>query len=252
MTYIENPKTKGSGIYCAIPHEETCKVGCKDCFFTNGRSYLEPLSENLPNMPDREIQFHNVIRVNDGHDSSMNIVNVIEKSSKYLLKFYNTCFMHLIDKFDDPVVLTVNAAEMTDNSFLTILDSFNQVPKNLMMVRVRVNTWNLEVVRNAVQYYGDLEIPIILTFLAYDKTVDEMPLMYQNQHYIKRVRTINEYYAITTQSWRHIMNYWKDTKYEKWVYSCGKIEGEHGTTACLRCGNCVREYHNTMERMRND
>jgi len=39
-------------------------------------------------------------------------------------------------------------------------------------------------------------------------------------------------------------------KYNKWVYSCGKIEGEKGTTACRHCGNCLREYFATCERIR--
>jgi len=43
---------------------------------------------------------------------------------------------------------------------------------------------------------------------------------------------------------------YENTPYEKWVYSCGKIEGEAGTNACRHCGNCLREYYATLERMR--
>ncbi len=53
MDYKENPKTKGSGIICCIPQTGLCLMKCKDCFFQSGRSYLEPLEENLPNMPTR-------------------------------------------------------------------------------------------------------------------------------------------------------------------------------------------------------
>jgi len=52
MTYKENPKTKGSGILCAIPQTGRCPMQCSDCFFQSGRSFLEPLDENLPNMPE--------------------------------------------------------------------------------------------------------------------------------------------------------------------------------------------------------
>jgi len=38
-------------------------------------------------------------------------------------------------------------------------------------------------------------------------------------------------------------------KYNKWVYSCGKIEGELGITSCRFCGNCIREYWAALERM---
>jgi len=50
--YKENPKTKGSGIICCIPQTGICPQKCDDCFFQSGRSYLEPLVDNLPNMPD--------------------------------------------------------------------------------------------------------------------------------------------------------------------------------------------------------
>ena len=50
-------------------------------------------------------------------------------------------------------------------------------------------------------------------------------------------------------SYERIMKVMEKFKYNKWVYSCGKIEGELGTPACNRCGNCLREYFATMERM---
>jgi len=39
-------------------------------------------------------------------------------------------------------------------------------------------------------------------------------------------------------------------KHNKLVSSCGKIEGEKGDTKCRFCGNCLREYFATMERIR--
>ena len=69
--YHENPKTKGSGILCCIPHESTCPINCADCFFQSGRSYLEPLEDNLPNMPTAEQAKGKVVRVNDGNDSNL-------------------------------------------------------------------------------------------------------------------------------------------------------------------------------------
>lgn len=55
MSYIENPKTKGSGIVCAIPQTGVCPIGCEDCFFQSDRSFLEPLDENLPSSGKKEI-----------------------------------------------------------------------------------------------------------------------------------------------------------------------------------------------------
>jgi hypothetical protein len=83
--------------------------------------------------------------------------------------------------------------------------------------------------------------------------IESIPLVSRG-YYVYRKRTLNSYYAITTDSWRYIMKTWRDTKYERWIYSCGKIEGEKGSefkgNSCRFCGNCIREYYATLERMR--
>jgi hypothetical protein len=66
-------------------------------------------------------------------------------------------------------------------------------------------------------------------------------------HYTFRKRTLNSYHAITTAAWESIIARYK---YNRWVYSCGKIEGERGATGCRHCGNCLREFFATMERLR--
>ena len=37
----------------------------------SGRSYLEPLDENVPNLPDVASALNRVVRVNDGNDSNV-------------------------------------------------------------------------------------------------------------------------------------------------------------------------------------
>ncbi len=246
--YIENPKIKGSGIVCCIPQTGRCPMKCKDCFFQSGRSYLEPLDENLPNMPDPDwVEKHGyVVRVNDGNDSNNRRELVIESARLYKRKFYNTSIPKNLEGFDAPVVLTVNPAEMT-NIAAHLLDS---VPKNLMFVRVRVNTWNLDLVDKVVEHYSACGIPIVLTFMAYFD--GQIPAGHE-KNYIFRKRTLNSYHAITTKAWGKIMaRYLGNKRYNKWVYSCGKIEGELGITGCRHCGNCLREYFATMEKMKND
>jgi len=244
MSYIENPKTKDSGIICCIPHNTTCPIKCEDCFFISGRSYLEPLQKNLPNMPSFEEVGHRIVRVNDGNDSNNKQQMVIDSVKHYKQKFYNTSITKNLNKFDAPFVLTLNPGKYTDVDFAQI----EPIP-SLMFVRLRVNTWNLDLVDDAVEYYSEREVPIVLTFMAYFK--GEIPEAHiedpEKSSYIFRKRTLNEYWAIKTDSWRGIMNRYADNK---WVYSCGKIEGERGVTGCRYCGNCVREYHNSMERMR--
>lgn len=243
MNYIENPKTKGSGIMCCIPQEGTCPHNCPECFFQSGRSYLEPLEENLPNMPSKRDMMDRVLRVNDGNDSDNDREAVIDAVEAYPSKFYNTSFHEHLDEFDAPVVLTVNPAEYTDESFAAIPD----IPKNLMFVRVRTNMWNVDdVVYPAVEYYTELEVPVVLTFMAYFEEGLHEGLR-RRYDYVWRKRTTNSYFAITTEAWERTMARFK---YNPWVHSCGKIEGEKGVTACRHCGNCLREYFATMERMR--
>ena len=237
--YTENPKTKGSGILCAIPQKGTCPNNCKDCFFQSGRSYLEPLDENLPNLPPDDLSWERVIRINDGNDSLNDINTVVESTINYKHKFYNTARKG-IEKLPGPVVLTINPGPFTDVGF----HKLEVIPDNLMFVRFRANMWNIDILDDAVKWYSERDRPIVLTFMAYHD-IQDIPSEYR-LHYIYRQRTSNPYYAITSQAWRSVMDkYWQN----KWVYSCGRLEGEMGDTHCRFCGNCIREYFVTMERM---
>lgn len=243
MTYIENPKVKGSGIVCCIPQVGECPNRCEDCFFASGRSYLEPLEQNLPNIPSFERAKGRIVRVNDGLDSNVKKEIVLKATKRFPMRFYNTAIPHDLEDFIQPVVLTVNPGKLTDNDFWKL----RHIPLNLMFVRVRTNAWNLEkVVDPAIEYYSKREIPVVLTFMAYfTLSVKEG----YEKDYVLRKRTSNIYNAITTKAWENIMNRYK---YNKWVYSCGKIEGEKGITACRFCGNCIREFFVTMERLRGN
>jgi len=241
VSYIENPKTKGSGIISCIPQKGICPNKCEDCFFQSGRSYLEPLEKNLPNMPTVEQVGWRVVRVNDGNDSNFQWDLVVKETNKFPLKFYNTAFPSLESFLHAPVVLTINPGSMTDKVFYRV----KPTPQNLMFVRFRTNTWNLDLLDDAVDFYSEMEVPIVLTFMAY--FTQSIPGLHK-QHYTFRKRTLNSYWAITTLTWETIM---RKFKYNKWVHSCGKIEGEKGTTACRHCGNCLREFFATMERMSN-
>lgn len=240
MSYIENPKTKDSGIYCCIPQLDRCPNNCEECFFNSGRSYLEPLDTNLPNIPTKQIIDNYIIRINDGNDSNFERETVINVTKDFPNKFYNTSLNKDLDSFPGPVVLTINPRNLTDEGYIEL----GIIPKNLMFVRVRVNSWNLEkVVDGTIKYYTEKEVPVILTFMAYYRT--EIPEQYKGD-YVYRKRTLNSYWAITTEAWERIMNRYKNNIL---VYSCGKIEGEKGKTGCKYCGNCLREYYNTKRRL---
>ena len=237
MPYIENPKTKGSGILCCIPQKGVCSVKCPDCFFQSGRSYLEPLEVNLPNMPSLEQAKHMVVRVNDGNDSNNDRELVMEAVRDYPQRFYNTSIHYDLGGFNAPVVLTLNPGLRTDTSIVVL----GQIPDNLMFVRVRVNTWNLHLVKEAVDHYTKRSIPVVLTFMAY--YTENIPTSHK-ANYSFRQRTMNSYWVITPEAWDKIMAEYAGNQL---VYACGK---DANTFACSRCGNCLREYFATIERMK--
>jgi len=239
VSYKENPKTAKSGILTCIPQDDTCPHNCADCFFQSGRSYLEPFDEHLPNMPFAPKVFHRIMRVNDGNDSSYRMEEVIQATERYKNRFFNTANPSHLNEFPDPVVLTVNPGKKTDKSAYLL----EELPENLMYVRFRVNAWNLDLARQVIDHYTSKEVPVVLTFMAY--FTESLPAD-QRDKYVYRKRTMNSYWAITTDAWREIMKEWEDNLY---VSSCGKIEGEKGSTKCRFCGVCLREYYATMERM---
>jgi hypothetical protein len=243
--YIENPKTTGSGVVCCIPQTTACPIGCADCFFNGNRSYLCPLDQNLPNMPDpAEVERNGwVVRVNDGNDSNVDREDVVKAVRCYPRRFYNTSIPKDLDKFDAPVVLTLNPGRKTDSSFHRV----DPVPPNLMFCRFRTNTWNWGLAGEAARYYEDRGVPLVLTFMAYFETAEEAIPEPHRHNYVFRKRTLNSYWAITTDAWRRVMGAFEPFKR---VYSCGHVEGELGDTKCRFCGNCLREFFATNERMR--
>lgn len=231
-----NPKVKGSGVIGCIPQTGRCPMGCKDCFFQSGRSYLEPLDENLPHIPTEEMAEGRIVRMNDGNDSNVQRDLVEEVAQRFDDYFFNTSIPRDLGSFSGPVVLTVNPGDMTDADFHRLDDP----PPNLMFVRVRVNAWNLgAVVEPAIKHYTGLDVPVVLTFMAYyTETVPE-----EHKHkYEWKMRTTNSYWVMTKRWTDIIESMFQDNIL---VYSCG-LRGH----ACSRCGNCLREYHVAKERMR--
>jgi len=233
--YIWNPKVKGSGLITCIPQSEKCPQNCPDCFFQSGRSYLEPLEENLPHIPPIYLTKGRIVRVNDGNDSNVQRETVERIARQFRDYFFNTSIPKDLQSFSAPVVLTVNPANLTDLGFHRL----TEIPSNLMYIRIRVNMWNLDnVVKPAVGYYSSKEVPIILTFMAY--YTQSIPEKYKNCYEWKK-RTINSYWVLKQDNINEVINLFQDNS---WVYTCG-YKGQH---ACRFCGNCIREYYNTKER----
>ncbi len=239
MSYKYNPKTEGSGIIGCIPQSTICPNNCSDCFFQSGRSYLEPLSENLPNIPSMEQAEGRVVRINDGNDSNIDRENVEKVASQFKDCFFNTSSIENLEGYSRPVVLTINPGDMTDRDYHVLYN----IPKNLMFVRIRVNLWNYgRVVIPAVDFYTRvLGIKVVLTYMVY--YIEKFPNFYEDQ-YEWKVRTLNSYWVIKDDARRRAENFhFKDVPL---VYTCGY----KGTHPCKNCGNCLREYYATKERMK--
>ncbi|MDD5251579.1 MAG: hypothetical protein PHT12_03005 [Patescibacteria group bacterium] len=255
--YLYNPKTEGvardgskkpSGIICCIPHPNRCPGRCGDCFFQGDgkdeatRSYLspngDPLEDHLPNMPTLEQVGRQVVRVNDGGDSSDNQALVLARTAMFPLRFYNTSMVfgtNLAD-FGEPVVLTLNPSGMTYRRIHVV----DPVPPNLMFVRLRVTTWNLHLVDQAVEHYTARGIPVVLTFMAFYTT---KPVEAYADDYVWSQRTTNSYWVIKPEAWQRVMDRYRANSL---VYSCGIRSNVH---ACSACGNCLREFWRTYRQL---
>lgn len=237
MNWKYNPKTKGSGIITCIPQRGICPNQCEDCFFQSGRSYLEPLKDNLPHIPSKELADGRIVRMNDGNDSNIQR-ELVEKTARlYKDYFYNTAIPDELEKFDAPVVLTINPGKMTNEEFYCI----KNIPNNLMFVRFRTNAWNIPLCNLAVKHYTSVKVPVVLTFMAY--YTQSIPLEFQC-YYEWKQRTLNSYWVLKDEKRKNIIDTWYVEN--ELVYSCGY----KNTHSCQRCGNCIREYYNTKERMR--
>ena len=154
-----------------------------------------------------------------------------------------TTLLNVIGALDyvDSGSITINGkllSEMTDKEWHKVEDV-----KALMFVRIRTNMWNIEtVVEDAVKYYTERRVPSVLTFMAYYK--DEIPEMYKD-HYEFRKRTLNSYWVIRFDAWKHIMSYFESNPL---VHSCSGPDN----FACKNCGTCLREFHSTVERLNKE
>jgi len=239
--YRENPKMKGSGVLGCIPQKGTCPMRCEDCYFQSGRSFLEPLSENLPNCPSLDSVGWRIVRMNDGSDSSVQYETVVRTALDYKSFFFNTACPDDISGYPAPVVLTVNPGEKTDESFCHVA-AYRDL-KNLMFVRVRANAWNQDLVSQAVRYYTESNVPVVLTFMRYYKR--DVPEEFQESYEFKQATT-NTYWVPTLKLMRRIAERYRDNIL---VSTCGRISAHPESYRCRHCGVCLREYFATMERL---
>ncbi len=232
--YKENPKTKGSGIICCIPQKTRCPMKCPDCFFQSGQSYLEPLEDNLPNMPPIEETYGRIVRVNDGNDSGNDVTLVLAKTINYEHRYYNTSLQKAPDQLKHATILTVNPGEITDTSFHICMSPY------LMSVRVRANLWNLQLIEKVIDFYAlKRNISTILTWMRYP-TPQHIPEQYR-AFYHQRLHVLNTYYTPTPEAMHHS---------DYLAASSPLVSNCEGL--CKHCGVCLRDYFSWKEKMRQN
>lgn len=242
--YQYNPKLKGSKVIPCLLQHGRCPMKCKNCFYQpneetgESRAYLGPHYEHTPNIPSKEQAKGMIVRFNDVHDSNCpsedgtcTVKDIINFGNQYVDKFYNTSINKNLERFVYPVVLTVNRKENI-NYFSNF--KYKKVPKNLMFVRARVNSWNLETIDQIINHYSELNIPIMLTYMAYYET----PILEGHQKYYSyRSRTTNSYWVINPEEWNRIFDRYSNNKL---VRTCGKDANKFSCTECRNCENLYR------------
>ncbi|MDD3102377.1 MAG: hypothetical protein PHE59_04515 [Patescibacteria group bacterium] len=222
-----NPKLVGSNLIECIPQTGKCPNKCPECFY-NGAFY-RPL--DTPLIPTKKEAIFKLVRVNSGHDSNIQRELVIRKTKDFPNKFYNTS----IPKFDfpGPVVFTCNGHK------LILVDS---PPPNIMFVRFRLATNNLEEADEAVKYYWvKHQIPVVMTFMRYynKENVPDLKKYKLNKH------ILNHCYVLKPEFMIEIMSRWnKMNPPILGVRMCGTPY----SSFCADCRNCEFLYVDHMNR----
>ena len=226
---LNNPKIEGSNIIDCIPQIGDCPIKCQECYYNSPTFYrinTTPLIPTLEEVGDK------IVRVNSGHDSNINKPFVLEVTKQYSKKFYNTSLPGF--DFPSPVVFTCNG-KYTDTGVLIVIKNLH----NLMYVRFRTNTWNIDLLEYAIKYYAlENKIPITLTFMRY-KDEKNIPIAHlDNYEYKKHI--LNSYFEIKQAVKQKI--WYKYSYLMPLVGMCGTLTSNY----CKDCRRCEWAYAQSM------
>jgi len=220
---MTNPKLSGSRLIDCIPQTGECPVKCAECFYNGGRFY-RTLAEPL--IPTLEEAKRRIVRVNSGHDSNIQRQRVLDATAWYPHRFYNTS----IPRFDfpAPVVFTCNGPRL----FLV------STPPNVMFVRVRTCSWNLDEVDRAIEFYQIGQgRRVVLTFMRYYNS----EAVVQAGDYEWRKSVLNDYWCPRPETIVRILGRYKGTG----VRMCGTPT----SSLCVDCRNCEFLYWDCLRRI---
>ncbi len=212
---MRNIKQAGSNLYDCVPQAGKCPMQCNQCYFNRGYYRETPFA-------DSDIPEHGIVRMNCGHDSNLWRNKVLEAAAKYKHVFFNTSIP--LFNFPGPVVLTANPDE--EHCYTS---PPKDIPDNLMAIRLRVSSTNLELIKRAIDAWKP--VPIILTFMAYYDYCPEpyvTNIIFETKNYEFRTRHTNSYWCPKQSFIDSVMKMFPD------VLVCGQW--------CKDCGNCARLY----------
>jgi hypothetical protein len=239
-----NPKQEGTNLFDCVPQCGTCPMGCNQCFFNRpGAFYTE-----VPSIPTLEEVGDGIVRMNCGNDSNNQRDLVIKTAEQYPKVFFNTS----IAKFDfpGPVVLTANPSEEDWNKYHLPLhhrDEWFPPAGNLMFVRLRTSSTNIDLVKRAADMWCAAGVPVVLTFMSYYDHEPEVPSWVRaavGKCYEWKVRHINSYHCPTKGFVRWVM----DQFHNPLVSMCGSYDIGY----CKACLNCETRYIQTAKRLRGE
>jgi len=229
LEYQENPKLIGAKVIDCIPQTGECPNKCPDCFYNGGR-FFRTLDE--PWMPDLDevLSGGRIVRVNSGHDSNLQKDLVLRETAKYPYKFYNTSIPSF--DFPAPVVFTCNGGK---DGKLKLVE-----PDNVMFVRVRVDSWDMETADKAVEHYLKKRgTPVVLTFMRYYDGA-KIPTEAKGDYEWKK-HLVNKYYCIKSKTILRIMSRFKGMG----IRMCSTPWSSN----CIDCRNCEFLYWEAMRRV---
>ena len=221
----------GSNIFDCKPQKGPCPLNCNQCFYNRPYAYYHNINEPLiPTIED--IGGTGIVRINCGHDSNLEKDLVLETTSIYKHKFFNTS----IDKFDFPVPV-VYTANREEEKYVCLPPEF---PNNIMFVRLRVSSTNIKHIDFAVSRLTSQVIPVVLTFMAYYE--GDPP---DKENYEWKVRHINSYWCASKDFMFTILKREKAIG-GRLVTMCGTLD----SNLCKDCGNCETYYWQTIKHMK--
>ena len=225
-----NPKQEGSNLFDCKPQSGKCPMNCNQCFYNRPEAFYVDIDK--PHMPTVEEVGDGIVRVNCGHDSNVEREKVIKETTIYKHRFFNTA----LPKFDfpAPVVFTANREEEKPVASPPMLP-----PSNLMYVRFRVSSTNLDLIDKAVREWTFYGIPVVLTFMAY---YDCQPS--DRRAYIWKKRHINSYWCATREFMADVLEREKEIG-GRLVTMCGTLDSNW----CRDCRNCETYYWQTMKHL---